>query len=128
MVAEQHQIAGWNIWPQRPGGVGDDQRLGPQRLQHRERQSHRIGAAIFIIMLAATKHRDADTFQHPDGQFRVVPRHTGMGKARQVGIVDRHPIHHRREVAKARAKDKPQPHRCRTSTVADQGGNRFNAP
>ena len=43
-------------------------------------------------------------------------------KAGQIGVIDGHALHGTRQRTKARAKDQPQAHRCRTRARPDQGG------
>ena len=65
---------------------------------------------------------DADPFKVANDQLGVVPRDAGMRKAGQVGVIDGHALHSVRQMAKARAKDQPQPHRGGTRARPDQGG------
>jgi hypothetical protein len=72
-----------------PAALVRIRRLGPQRLQHLQRQAHRVAFAAFVVMRAAPEDGDAGALKIADDELGIVARHPRMGKARQLGVVDR---------------------------------------
>ena len=115
-------IAGADVWPQGPGGIGGDDRFGPQRLQHLQRQAHGRRIAGFIVMRPPAKGRDTHPFQITHHQFGVVAGHARMGKAGQIGIVGGNALHCPCQMPKTGPQDQPQTNRGVTGPCPDPGG------
>jgi hypothetical protein len=122
MVTEKHQVARRDVRAHRACGVGQDQPRRAQRLQDLQRQEHRAGIAVFVVMLSRAEDRDADAFKRADMQVRVVARDADMREAGQVGVGNRHALHLMRDMAEAGAEDQPQGHGFGTGAGADLVG------
>jgi hypothetical protein len=128
VVGQQHQVARVDIGVHGARGVGQDQMLGPQRLQHLERQAHRVALAAFVVMRAAAEDGDAGALQIADDELGVVARHPRMGKARQVGVVDRNAVDLVGQMPEPEPRTRPIFGRSTPGAVADQGGEVLSVP
>ena len=92
MVVQQHQPAGRDVGAQRAGRIGQDQPVAAKRGQHFQRQPHRIGSTMFVVVRPAAEDGDTAAFQLADDQLRHMTRHAGMGKTGQIVIGNRHAL------------------------------------
>ena len=73
-------------------------------------------------MFARPEDGHAHAFERADHKVGVVARDAGMGKARQVGVRDRHAVDRACQMAEARAEDQAKPHGGVARTRADELG------
>jgi hypothetical protein len=129
VVRQEHQVARVDIGVHGARGVRQDQRLGAQRLQHLQRQAHRVAPAAFVVMRAAAEDGDAGALQIADDELGIVARDARMGKARAGRCSRSRPVDLLGEVPEAGAEDEADLRRdVRPGAVADQGGEVLSVP
>ena len=88
MVRNQHQIAGFVVAINAPGGIGQDNRLHAEFLQGAD-SVHRLLRCVSLIEVGATSQsRHWNTIDRTDNQFPGVSDSGGLWPPRNIAVRD----------------------------------------
>jgi hypothetical protein len=88
MILDDHQVSDTKSGIHPPGGIGQQQRLHPQKFEHPDRINDLLRRIAFIIMESAGQDRHLHTADLSEDQLPLVPLDRGHGKMRNSAIGD----------------------------------------